>query len=150
MPLIAYTGAQQVIALIATCEVNYTIQGWHGALLTIAFVVFGWFALVTTKDLDGWLKTRSHSVQHVRHQQDASHRGPGCHYPSVRQTKVDLRVQKKLRTFHSFGFAAFVVIFWVLGPREPASVVFTQFQDQNGWGSYGLAVSRFPINVYYS
>ncbi|KAK4556672.1 hypothetical protein LTR86_006243 [Recurvomyces mirabilis] len=40
---------------------------------------------------------------------------------------------------HLFGFFAFVVIFWVLGPREPASRVFTEFQDQNGWGSYGLA-----------
>ncbi|KAK4907132.1 hypothetical protein LTR49_023827, partial [Elasticomyces elasticus] len=28
---------------------------------------------------------------------------------------------------HLFGFFAFVVIFWVLGPREPASRVFTEF-----------------------
>ena len=26
-----------------------------------------------------------------------------------------------------------------MGPREPASTVFTQFQDENAWGSYGLA-----------
>ncbi|KAK3617759.1 hypothetical protein LTR56_025073 [Elasticomyces elasticus] len=37
-----------------------------------------------------------------------------------------------------FGFFAYVVIFWVLGPRELASRVFTEFQDQNGCGSYGL------------
>ncbi|KAK3624958.1 hypothetical protein LTR56_020689 [Elasticomyces elasticus] len=84
MPLISYTAAQQIIALIATCQADFVWQGWQAALLTIAFVSV-------------W-----------------------------------------------FGFFAFVVIFWVLGPREPASRVFTEFQDQNGWGSYGLAVSTQP------
>jgi amino acid transporter len=28
---------------------------------------------------------------------------------------------------------------WTMGPREPAGVVFTNFQDGNGWGSLGLA-----------
>ncbi|KAK4556671.1 hypothetical protein LTR86_006242 [Recurvomyces mirabilis] len=41
MPLISYTAAQQVVALIATCDPEYISQGWQGALLTIAFVVFG-------------------------------------------------------------------------------------------------------------
>ncbi|KAK3625967.1 hypothetical protein LTR56_020083 [Elasticomyces elasticus] len=40
MPLISYTAAQQVIALIATCQADFVWKGWQGALLTIAFVVF--------------------------------------------------------------------------------------------------------------
>ena len=39
MPTVAYVGAQQVMALIAVCDPNYVIQGWHGALLTMAFVL---------------------------------------------------------------------------------------------------------------
>ncbi|KAK5739630.1 hypothetical protein LTR17_005114 [Elasticomyces elasticus] len=102
MPLISYTAAQQVIALIATCQADYVWKGWQGALLTIAFVVFAilfnMFAI----------------------------------------NKMPL-IEGLVVTIHLFGFFAFVVIFWVLGPREPASRVFTEFQDQNGWGSYGLA-----------
>ncbi|KAK5677178.1 hypothetical protein LTS10_010367 [Elasticomyces elasticus] len=102
MPLISYTAAQQVIALIATCQADFVWKGWQGALLTIAFVVFAilfnMFAI----------------------------------------NKMPL-IEGLVVTIHIFGFFAFVVIFWVLGPREPASRVFTEFQDQNGWGSYGLA-----------
>ena len=40
---------------------------------------------------------------------------------------------------HVFGFFAFLVIFWVMGPRAPAEKVFTTFADDNNWGSLGLA-----------
>lgn len=40
---------------------------------------------------------------------------------------------------HLFGFLAIIVIFWVMGPRTPASETFLTFQDSNGWGSSGLA-----------
>lgn len=40
---------------------------------------------------------------------------------------------------HVFGFFAFIVIFWVMGPRAAAEPTFTQFADSNGWGSLGLA-----------
>ncbi|KAK3110978.1 hypothetical protein LTR53_014201 [Teratosphaeriaceae sp. CCFEE 6253] len=39
MPTVAYIGAQQVLALIAICDPSYAIQGWHGALVTMAFVL---------------------------------------------------------------------------------------------------------------
>ncbi|KAK5125390.1 hypothetical protein LTR85_000499 [Meristemomyces frigidus] len=39
MPTVAYIGAQQVTGLIAVCDPTYVIQGWHGALLTMAFVL---------------------------------------------------------------------------------------------------------------
>ncbi|KAK0927720.1 hypothetical protein LTR29_017549 [Friedmanniomyces endolithicus] len=91
MPLISYTAAQQIIALIATCQADFVWQGWQGALLTIAFVVFAilfnMFAI----------------------------------------NKMPL-IEGLVVTIHLFGFFAFVVIFWVLCPREPASRVFTEFQ----------------------
>lgn len=34
----------------------------------------------------------------------------------------------------------FVIIFWVMGPRTPGSETFLNFNDDNGWGSAGLAV----------
>lgn len=39
MPTVAYTGAQQVLAFISVCNRDYVMQGWHGALLTMAFVL---------------------------------------------------------------------------------------------------------------
>lgn len=40
---------------------------------------------------------------------------------------------------HIFGFFAFLIILWVMGPKAPAEVTFTQFADSNNWGSLGLA-----------
>jgi choline transport protein len=40
---------------------------------------------------------------------------------------------------HILGFFAFLIVLWVMGPRAPASQVFGQFQDNNGWGNLGLA-----------
>jgi choline transport protein len=41
---------------------------------------------------------------------------------------------------HVLGFFAFVVVLWVMGPRDSnAEQIFTSFQDNNGWGSIGLA-----------
>lgn len=39
MPGVAFIGTQQVLAFIAVCQPDYVIQGWHGALLTIAFLL---------------------------------------------------------------------------------------------------------------
>ncbi|PNS17723.1 Choline transport protein [Sphaceloma murrayae] len=41
--------------------------------------------------------------------------------------------------FHIFGFFAVFVILWIMGPRAPASEVFTEFEDNAGWGNIGLA-----------
>ena len=40
---------------------------------------------------------------------------------------------------HVFGFFAIMIPLWVLAPRNSASVVFTQFSDNGGWGNIGLA-----------
>ena len=42
-------------------------------------------------------------------------------------------------TLHIFGFFAFVVVLWVLGPRSDPKDVFTDFQDNGNWGSIGLS-----------
>ncbi|KAF1948949.1 amino acid transporter [Byssothecium circinans] len=40
---------------------------------------------------------------------------------------------------HVFGFVAFVAVLWVLAPRSDPKVVFTDFQDNGGWGNIGLS-----------
>jgi choline transport protein len=40
---------------------------------------------------------------------------------------------------HVFGFVVFVVVLWVLAPRSDPKVVFTEFQDNGGWGNIGLS-----------
>jgi choline transport protein len=42
-------------------------------------------------------------------------------------------------TLHVFGFFAFVVVLWVMGPRSPAKEIFTEFQDNSGWGNVWLS-----------
>ncbi len=40
---------------------------------------------------------------------------------------------------HVFGFFAILIPLWVLAPRTPTSVVFTQFSNNGGWPSVGLS-----------
>ena len=40
---------------------------------------------------------------------------------------------------HCFGFVAFLAILWVMGPKTDAHQTFFNFDDLNGWGSYGVA-----------
>ncbi|KAF3037433.1 hypothetical protein E8E11_003723 [Didymella keratinophila] len=40
---------------------------------------------------------------------------------------------------HVFGFFAFVVILWVMGPRADTVTTWTKFEDPSGWGNTGLA-----------
>lgn len=42
-------------------------------------------------------------------------------------------------TLHVFGFFAFVVVLWVMAPRSDPKTVWTQFEDNSGWGSKGLS-----------
>jgi len=40
---------------------------------------------------------------------------------------------------HIFGFVAFVVVLWVMAPRGNTKEVWTDFQDNAGWGNVGLS-----------
>jgi choline transport protein len=49
---------------------------------------------------------------------------------------------RKLRTFeggmlaiHIFAFIAISTVLWVMGDKAPASAVFTEWSDSQGWGS---------------
>ena len=73
MPLLSYSSALQVMALIALCQPDYTSTTWQAALLTIAFVIFGKilsFGYVSAFFANTW---HSDTVQYLRHQQDATH-----------------------------------------------------------------------------
>ncbi|KAK4635121.1 hypothetical protein CLAFUR4_02155 [Fulvia fulva] len=102
MPTVAYIGSGQVLALISLCDSSYVIQGWHAALMTMAFVTA---AISFNTFLIGKL-------------------------PVLEGLAIML---------HVFGFFAFIVIFWVMGPRAAAGPTSTHFDDSNGWGSLGLA-----------
>lgn len=88
--------------VILTNLPDYVLQGWHGALLTIAFVLF---AILFNTSAIGKM-------------------------PIIEGLAVVL---------HVFGFFAFLIILWVMGPRAPAEETFTTFADDMGWGSLGLA-----------
>ena len=40
---------------------------------------------------------------------------------------------------HIFGLFAFPVVLWVMAPRPDPKAVFTEFQDNVGWGNVGLS-----------
>jgi choline transport protein len=42
-------------------------------------------------------------------------------------------------TLHVFGFFAFVIVLWVMGPRSDTETVWTRFEDNSGWGNRGVA-----------
>lgn len=41
---------------------------------------------------------------------------------------------------HFVGFFAIIISLWVMAPRTPAKIVFTQFQNNGGWPALGLSV----------
>lgn len=42
-------------------------------------------------------------------------------------------------TLHVLGFFAFIIVLWVMGPRSDPKAVWTEFRDDSGWGSKGMA-----------
>ncbi|ORX94415.1 GABA permease [Clohesyomyces aquaticus] len=40
---------------------------------------------------------------------------------------------------HVLGFFAFIIVLWVMGPRPDTRKVWTEFQDNSGWGSTGVS-----------
>jgi hypothetical protein len=51
---------------------------------------------------------------------------------------------------HVFGFFVVMIPLWVMAPRAPAEVVFTQFTNGGGWSSIGLACVIGQITPIYS
>lgn len=58
--------------------------------------------------------------------------------------------QNLMLVIHCFGFVVVVVVLLVLAPRNPASVVFTQFTNGGGWNSMGLSLMVGQISALYA
>lgn len=107
----AYTAAQQFEALIALNLPSYRIQGWHGTLLSSAVAVF---AIV---------------------------------FNTALARKLPL-FEVIVGVLNVLGFAAFLAVLWSMAPLHDAdgddeirrrNEAWTEFQDNAGWGSVGLA-----------
>ena len=58
--------------------------------------------------------------------------------------------QNLMLVIHCVGFVVVVVVLLVLAPRNPASVVFTQFINGGGWNSMGLSLMVGQISALYA
>ena len=58
--------------------------------------------------------------------------------------------QNLMLIIHCLGFVVVVVVLLVLAPRNPASVVFTQFINGGGWNSMGLSLMIGQISALYA
>ncbi|KAJ9630757.1 hypothetical protein H2203_001281 [Taxawa tesnikishii (nom. ined.)] len=58
--------------------------------------------------------------------------------------------QNLMLILHVLGFVTIVVCFWVLAPRNTAATVFTQFTNDGGWNSMGLALMVGQISAIYA
>jgi choline transport protein len=58
--------------------------------------------------------------------------------------------QNLMLILHVFGFLTIIVCLWILAPRNPASVVFTQFSNEGGWSNMGLSLMIGQITAIYA
>jgi choline transport protein len=58
--------------------------------------------------------------------------------------------QNLMLIIHCFGFIVLIIVLLVLAPRNPASVVFTQFINGGGWNSMGLSLMIGQISALYA
>ncbi|EHY58649.1 hypothetical protein HRR83_007371 [Exophiala dermatitidis] len=58
-------------------------------------------------------------------------------------------VQNVLLIVHVFAFLATIIVLWVMAPRNSAEVAFTQFTNNGGWSTMGLALMVGQISVIY-
>jgi amino acid transporter len=58
-------------------------------------------------------------------------------------------IQNVLLIVHVFAFLAVIIVLWVMAPRNSAKVAFTQFTQEGGWSSMGLALMVGQISAIY-
>jgi amino acid transporter len=58
--------------------------------------------------------------------------------------------QNVMLVVHVFGFLAIIIVLWVLSPRASTKVTFTQFRNDGGWSSMGLALMVGQISAIYA
>ncbi|KAH7067154.1 GABA-specific permease [Paraphoma chrysanthemicola] len=109
------------------------VVGWQAAMATTA--------LATTQQLQGLIALNSQT--YVIHGWHSTLFSIGITifailWNTVFITKLPLLEGVGL-VLHGMGFFAFVGVLWAMGPRSSASSVWTQFEDNSGWGNKGLA-----------
>ncbi|KAL5379176.1 hypothetical protein DPSP01_008625 [Paraphaeosphaeria sporulosa] len=58
--------------------------------------------------------------------------------------------QNLMLVFHIVGFLVIIVILWVRSPRATAKATFTEFTNDGGWNSIGLALMVGQISAIYA
>ncbi|KAF2751449.1 amino acid transporter [Sporormia fimetaria CBS 119925] len=58
--------------------------------------------------------------------------------------------QNIMLVIHVFGFIAIIIVFWVLCPRASSKATFTEFRNDGGWSSTGLALMVGQISAIYA
>jgi len=58
--------------------------------------------------------------------------------------------QNVMLVVHVFGFLAIIIVLWVLSPRASTKTTFTQFKNEGGWNSMGLALMVGQISAIYA
>lgn len=60
------------------------------------------------------------------------------------------QIEVLMLILHFVGFFAIIISLWVMAPRTPAKIVFTQFQNNGGWPALGLSVLIGMTGPVYS
>ena len=58
-------------------------------------------------------------------------------------------MQNFLLVIHTLGFFVVVIVLWAMAPKQSATAVFTQFTNEGGWSSTGLALMIGQISAIY-
>ena len=58
-------------------------------------------------------------------------------------------LQNFLLVTHTLGFCAVVIVLWIMSPKQSASAVFTEFNNDGGWSSIGLALVIGQISAIF-
>lgn len=60
------------------------------------------------------------------------------------------KLQNGLLVLHFLCFLAVFIVLWVAAPHQSAKAVFTEFSQEGGWSSMGLALMVGQITAIYS
>ena len=58
-------------------------------------------------------------------------------------------MQNFLLVIHTLGFFVVIIVLWVMAPKQSAAAVFTEFNNEGGWSSTGLALMVGQISAIY-
>ena len=59
-------------------------------------------------------------------------------------------LQNIMLVIHIAGFLVIIIVLWALAPRASPKATFTQFTNDGGWNSMGLALMVGQISAIYA